>query len=416
MGSRRTHRRLIVLAALYVAFSARGDDGLRIEEFVQTVIRAHPTTGAAQALDATAAAQSRAARLLPDPALELTLGRGRPSDGSGPSKTETGLAVSQVIPWFPARSATIDAADREADVLRADATAARWALELDARLAFYRLLQARVLLDIARTTDADARSLLDLVTRRASLGETREVDRIKARVEWLKQEREMRVAEREATAAEGALRTLAVSPLPTPLHLSGELPRPSDGASALRDAAPDRLDQSPALLRARAEAARASAVLASTRRSRVPDLGLSLFGQRELDREAWGASLGVILPLWNARRGDIARADAEARLTSAEASNARLSLLIELETRRRDVETAASQVTTLSTELLPSAAESVRLARLLFEEGETSLLDLLDAQRTVRDAQREETRARYELASALASLSRLLGPQTPSGR
>ena len=56
------------------------------------------------------------------------------------------------------------------------------------------------------------------------------------------------------------------------------------------------------------------------------------------------------------------------------------------------------------------AAESVRLARLLFEEGETSLLDLLDAQRTAREARREEIRARFELATAIAELRRLLGP------
>jgi len=61
-------------------------------------------------------------------------------------------------------------------------------------------------------------------------------------------------------------------------------------------------------------------------------------------------------------------------------------------------------------DLLPSAAESLRLARLLFEEGETSLLDLLDAQRTAREARREEIRARFELSVALSELQRLLGP------
>ena len=290
------------------------------------------------------------------------------------------------------------------------------ASRLDARLAFYRLLEARALVEVARATETDARSLLDLVSRRASLGETREVDRIKARVEWLKQQRELRVAEREADAAESALRTLAASPLPQPLVLGGELPRQADATNVLEEATPARLERAPGVLRARAEAARAASLLSSARRSRVPDLGFSVFRQKELDRDAFGASLGIVLPLWNARRGDVARAGAESTFRAAEAGRIRLALVTEVETRRRDVDTSAAQAAILMNELLPSAAESLRLARLLFEEGETSLLDLLDAQRTAREARREEIRARFELAVALAELQRLLGPETLTGR
>ena len=106
----------------------------------------------------------------------------------------------------------------------------------------------------------------------------------------------------------------------------------------------------------------------------------------------------------------VARAEAESRLRAADAERVRLALLSDLATRRRDVETLAVQVASLEGDFLPSAAESVRLARLLFEEGETSLLDLLDAQRTAREARREEIRARFELATAIAELRRLLGP------
>jgi outer membrane protein TolC len=105
-------------------------------------------------------------------------------------------------------------------------------------------------------------------------------------------------------------------------------------------------------------------------------------------------------------------------LRTADVDRIRLKLLTEIETRRRDVDTSAAEVAILMSDLLPSAAESLRLARLLFEEGETSLLDLLDAQRTARDARREEIRARFELAVALSELRRLLGPDdtmTPGG-
>lgn len=408
--------RLFMAVALGAACALRADEPLRIETYVGIVLQAHPAAQAARAFDEAAAAESRVARLFPDPTLELSLGQGRSATDSSVRATETGITLSQVIPWFPARANAIDAADYAADARRAEGAATRWRLKIDARLAFYRLVQARALVDVARATELDARSLLDLVSRRASLGETREVDRIKARVEWLKQQRELYKAQREADAAEAALRTLAASPLPRPLVLHGELPGPADSTSTLELATPVRLERSPEMIRARAEAARATSLLSSARRSRFPDLGLSLFGLRELDREAYGASFGVVLPLWNGRRGEIARASAESMLRSADTDRIRLALLTDVETRRRDVDTSAAEAATLMNELLPSAAESLRLARLLFEEGETSLLDLLDAQRTARDARREEIRARFELAVALSELQRLLGPEDTSGR
>jgi cobalt-zinc-cadmium efflux system outer membrane protein len=417
MGTNRC-RRLFAVAALCGAAGVRAEEPLRIETYVEIVLQSHPASWAARALEESAAAENLGARLLPDPTLELSLGQGRSVTDSSVRATETGIALSQSIPWLPARAASMEAADHAGEARRAEASATRWSLATDARLAFYRLLEARALVEVARATEMDARSLLDLMSRRASLGETREVDRIKARVEWLKQQRELRTAEREAEAAKAALRTLAASPLPTPLVLGGELPVPADAAVPLREALRARLERSPRVLGARAEAARAASLLTSARRSRVPDLDVSLFRQKELDREAFGASIGLVLPLWNARRGDVARAGAESMARSADAERIRLTLQTEAETRRRDVDTSAAQVATLMTDLLPSSAESVRLARLLFEEGETSLLDLLDAQRTARDARREEIRARFELAVALSEFQRLLGPNdtiTPQG-
>lgn len=408
--------RLLMVAVLCGASALRAQEPLRIETFVEIVLQSHPAAQAARAFDESAAAESRVARLLPDPTLELSLGQGRSVTDSSVRATETGITLSQVIPWFPARAAGIEAADFAAAARRAEGSATRWRLRVDARLAFYRLLQARALVEVARATEMDARSLLDLVSRRAALGETREVDRIKARVEWLKQQRELHKAQREADAAEATVRTLAASPLPQPLELQGRLPEPTDSTSTLEVATPTRLERSPQMARARAEAARAASLLANARRSRVPDLGLSLFSLKELDRDAYGASLGIVIPLWNARRGDIARARAESMLRSADTDRIRLALLTEVETRRRDVDTSAAEAATLMNELLPSAAESLRLARLLFEEGETSLLDLLDAQRTARDARREEIRARFELAVALSELQRLLGPEDTTGR
>jgi cobalt-zinc-cadmium efflux system outer membrane protein len=142
----------------------------------------------------------------------------------------------------------------------------------------------------------------------------------------------------------------------------------------------------------------------------MPDLGLTLFQENEIDREGDGVLLGIRLPLWNANRGDIARARSAAEVSGAEAGSVRISLAAELEGRLRDLQIAGEQARLLDSELLPAATRSVELARFSYEEGETSLLDLLDAQRTYRDTQREAIEAHLSLALALTEVQRLVGP------
>jgi cobalt-zinc-cadmium efflux system outer membrane protein len=121
-------------------------------------------------------------------------------------------------------------------------------------------------------------------------------------------------------------------------------------------------------------------------------------------------SLGLKVPLWNANRGDIARAQAATHVSSAEVERVRVELTTALEASLRDLQIAAGQVALLEGEILSAAQRSVDLARFSFEEGETSLLDLLDAQRTFRKTQREAAEAQLALSLAVAESQRLVGP------
>lgn len=379
------------------------------ERFIEIVLGSHPAAAHGSGLEAAAAAEKKAGRLLPDPVFEYTRDRARATERVGPRETETAYSVSQTIPWPGTFSAGIRAADRAADALRASAETLRWDIASQARRAFARLVASRALAGIARDAESDARSLRDLVTRRADLGESRESDRIKATVEWLRQQRNLAAAEREAESAEAALRMLAVAPLPHPLTLAssthGPLPPIDRGTLAAQ-----LVETNPRLLEARAEAARREALLSAAHRGRVPDLALTLFKQTELDKTATGFSAGIKVPLWNAGRGEIARSQAGLQVASAEAARVRLELVTELEGRLKELQVAADQESLLERDILPAAERSVALVRLSFEEGETSLLDLLDAQRTLREAQREGAEAHFAFIVALSEAQKLAGP------
>ena len=414
-----SHRRAFLTSAAgvfaVINSGARAEEPLGVEGYVQIALRSHPGARQVTAFEGAASAERKAARQIADPTVALSWDRAHVAQGPPLSATETGLSVSQTIPWPGRVTAIIRAGDHAADVLRAEGAGTRWEVEIEARAAFARLLYARASLDIARDAEADALSLRELTAMRAELGESREVDRIKAQVEWLRQQRTRRAVEREAEAAEEILRTLAVEPLPRPLALQGELPRPTPptDAGALRH----RLERAnPRLVAARAAAERAAALLSVSRKARIPDLDVSWFRNDELDKQANGFSVGIRVPLWNANRAEIARATAATALASATAQRVLLDLTTALERARQELDVASIQAEMLDRDILHAATRSLDLARFSYQEGETSLLDLLDAQRTFRETQREAAASRLALALALADVQRLVGPDFNPGR
>jgi outer membrane protein, heavy metal efflux system len=406
---RRIRSGVLTLGLAAADSCAFAQEALDVGRYVEIVKRSHPAAAERAGLEQAAEAERRAARVLPDPVFGFSWDRARPADLPEAGADETGYALSLTLPWPGTRRAGVAAGDRAADVLRAGGEGVAWEIEARARLAFARLEAARGLVEVARAAEEDARSLRDLVARRAELGESRESDRIKVSVEWLRQQRRLAAVSREAKVAEAILRALAVEPLPQPLLLKPTthppLPPLDPAALAARLA-----ETNPRLHAARAEAARRQALASVARRARIPDLDVSVFRERELDKEANGFSVGIKVPLWNANRGEIARAEAEQRVAAARAAGEGIDVLTELEARLTDLVVAADQTALLEREILPEATRSLELARLLYEEGETSLLDLLDAQRTFREAQRERFESHLAQAFAVADVQRLAGP------
>jgi cobalt-zinc-cadmium efflux system outer membrane protein len=394
---------------------ATAQEPLDVDAYARIVQRAHPGGREVAALEEAARAEQKAARQLPDPTVSFAWDRARAPDGEGLEFSERSLSVTQTLPWPGRYSANKRAGDRAAEVLRAEATSAGWELEIEARATFARLLYARAALEIARAAEEDALALRDLTARRAELGESREADRIKAQVEWLRQQRTRRAAERETEAVEAVFRILAVEPLPRPLLLAGGLPagRVDVDPATLRAG----LEQSnPRLLAARAALARDLALASAARRGRLPDLDLSYFHDDEVDKEANGLSVGVRIPLWSANRGEIARAEATADLAASRGERTLLELSAALERACQALDVASGQAAILEQEILPAAMRSLELARFSYHEGETSLLDLLDAQRTFRETQRESYASRLDVALALSDVQRLVGPAFSLGR
>jgi outer membrane protein TolC len=140
--------------------------------------------------------------------------------------------------------------------------------------------------------------------------------------------------------------------------------------------------------------------IGEARMAGVPDSG----------KDAWALKGGITLPLWF---GSYAAAErsAEARREAVldEARSREGDLLAALETGLFRLDDAERRTRLYATSLLPRARQSVAVLERAFAAGEASFLDLLDAQRTQLEFERQYERARADRTIQAAVVDRLTG-------
>jgi cobalt-zinc-cadmium efflux system outer membrane protein len=151
------------------------------------------------------------------------------------------------------------------------------------------------------------------------------------------------------------------------------------------------------------------------RSARWPDLDVSWLQASEIDKKSWSLSFGVRVPLFNGGRAEVARAEASASLARAVLERTRIEVSLAFESAVQEAEAASDSLRLLQTTLVPTARKTWDLVRLSYEAGETSLLDLLDAQRTLREAEIEELTAGLDLGRAWVEIERIGGRYAVAG-
>ncbi len=380
---------------------------LRLEEVRALAAKNYPAGLEAEALARLGQAGISTARAWADPSVEVTFGRGEIVDARQ-EKSEKGWEVVQEIPSPLAYLYRIRSAESEAVSLRAQGLGRQLDLVFLVDSSCYALAAAQEALRVARESAADAEEVFRLISRRAELGESREAERLKAQVELLRQRRAAATVQVEVETFAASLRRLVGPELPERFQVVVAWPTPQ--AVAQFDVVEQGLAEgNPEILAARAEAERLTHARKAAAWSRWPDLTVGAFREQEVDRKGRGVSLSLRLPLWNAGRPALARAQAEESRAAALLRKTEIDVRNELDRAYRDFALAAEQAQNYERELLPAARESLRLSRLAYEEGETSLLDLLDAQRTYRESAREDLELKRSAALSYARISRLSG-------
>ena len=197
----------------------------------------------------------------------------------------------------------------------------------------------------------------------------------------------------------------------TALAVEGALtvePKPLDPA-VLRQALDSRAD----VVAARRSLDAADSSLALARAARYRDITLNpTIGRFKADPSAGTQfTFGVSVPIFNERvvEGNVMIATGQRSQVATQSQAARLTAETEFDKAWRSTELSEELVRVYSGEALARAEEAFRITRAAFERGAQSLLDVLDAQRTLSQTRVAVNQARFTYLSNLFLLEQASG-------
>ncbi len=276
------------------------------------------------------------------------------------------------------------------------------------RLHFYRILYLEELLLLARLNEEALGEILGLIETRAQVGEVRELEAIRLRVEQMRAQNEARAAELELAQFRQHLNMFLGNVLPEGYVLEGEL------TADLMVPELDRLEeellpQHPLLQQATRRRKAAGQQVKASQFAWIPDPVVSATSAQELDGDIFKLGIGFQIPLWNQSRAAVERDRQTLRQLEHREDGIRLELQAKLMIHHSHLLLHRQTLQLFQEGLLGEADASIEIAETSYREGEISFIEYLDARRTYQSIHIEYQQALYDWNRELAELDRAAG-------
>ncbi|MDR4493836.1 MAG: TolC family protein [Nitrospirales bacterium] len=345
----------------------------------------------------------------PNPTLSFQSGEGTVRDPSvGISITERYVTLSQPLEWPGKRAARQQAAQAGVDSALSSKEEAKLNLIATTKKAFYDLLLAERHAETAIQNVQTMMEVREAVIRRVDAGEAPPFEAVKVKVESMKVQKEVARAKGVVQALQASLNSLTAGALGSDFTVQGAFASWQDDIQ-LHLLSEETLAAHPMMTKWQHLVEEAKQSHRQEQQARIPNITLSGGYQRDAGREAYVAGLSIPFPVWNQRQGDIARAKGILREREAGLLRTKHELLKGITQQIQLSQAAAAQIATYEKGLLKQAEEALRIAQVSFKYGEAGLLDVLDAQRVLRQTQLDYAQAKYDLSIALTELERFQG-------
>ena len=318
----------------------------------------------------------------------------------GFNRMETTLAVNQRLDISGRRSARVDSARAALAVQRLRLAIARADLAQSVREQFAKAIAARQRLDQAEDNLVWAKELARVAGVLVDAGREPPLRAIRARSALAQADAAHEGAAGEELAARSSLAALFGAKVPVN-RVVGMAVDARSGTIAPEAGLEVRL----------ADAERAVAE-AEVRQQQVerrldPAVGIGVRHVRETGDIGLVGGVSMPLRLFDRNQGNVTAAQQGLQAAEARRATAVAATTARARNAIATLEGAQRRVTALEKAAIPEAAEALRLSQRSYEEGKSTLLELLDARNAFIAAQRDLTDARLALALAAAELARI---------
>jgi cobalt-zinc-cadmium efflux system outer membrane protein len=403
----RHARACLIFIAILVAGPAQARD-LALEEAQVLLARHNRELQAARRAVESAEAQRVIAGARPNPTVSINSSfNNNPGIGSGSLRDkqfDTLFRIDQPFERGNKRELRLDAAsglqraaqNDSLDVLRQQLGALQGA--------YYDLKQAQERAQMLAETAELFAGILNAAQRRVKAGDLAPADLAKVQVDFERAQNDARAARADVARAQLALAYLIGADAEAQeLRASDPWPPPGRADAAAVEQA---IEARPDLLaaKARVEAAEKLRDLARAQRTRDITVGAQ-YDHFPGNIPSNSVGIGVAFPLFTGYdfAGDIQKAEVDRYAALDALDKTRAIAGNELRRAASDLNAAAERVERFDSSLLGAANRSAQAAEFAFQRGAISVLEVLDARRTLRGVRVDEIAARTDYAKALAA-------------
>jgi cobalt-zinc-cadmium efflux system outer membrane protein len=398
--------------------------GLTLDQVIRTVLEADPKIRVGWEAVHQAKADLLTSSLPPNPGMladSIFIPFGKPftvQKPGGPTQIDIGGNYPIDAFLFGKRAAAIASARLGVDVSAADFADLVRQRVAGAIAAFYDVLEAQALFDLAREDLDNLKRVEAITAQRVALGGvgTIELDRIRLAI--FDSQREVRNRDTALAAALAQLRTfLGFTDAAPAFAVQGSLDVPIPAAPLTAGEALALAEQNrPDIISLRRQLAKAEADLHLEKTKAFPDITPGLAWTRQFqpgvpDVSSFSTTVNLSVPLFDRNQGNIAKAQS-VRLQATFNLRAQLvSLQAEIAQAVKAYQAAYVTVTTDDPAQLQAATNVRDKIKLAYELGGRPLIEVLDAQRAYRDTYRSYITGRSNYWHTLHGLNAAIGRQ-----
>jgi len=331
------------------------------------------------------------------------------------------------IDWFlfGKRVAAMQAANLEVSASQADFANLIRQRVLEAAEAYYDVLEAKALLDLADQDVENFRRVEKITARAVESGGRPRVELSRIRLDRLQAEQAQRNASRDLRIALATLRAvMGLRNADIAFDVAGSLddlePREIPGTEeALAIAIANRPD----VIARRRRVSQALAEREAQRRNAYPDVApiamyTRQYQERALespDADSFGFGLEMTVPLFDRNQGNRFRADAQTVQNRRELDAALVDLRAEVIAVEQELQAARANAGAVAREQIDLAIEVRSSLNQAYELGGRPLIDVLDAQRNFRETYRIFIVSRAEYGRAIVRFNAVMGRNAVDG-